>query len=81
MNKITRLQLQDIIEQVIEDLNPGLGDDGLVEAIQCGDNELEAVDHIINTLSQEFYPEQRAEISMFKETREALDQLTIKGGK
>ena len=78
MNKITRLQLQDIIEQVIEDLNPGLGDDGLVEAIQCGDNELEAVDHIINTLREEFYPEQTEEIPMFKETREALDNLSIR---
>ena len=78
MNKITRLQLQDIIEQVIEDLNPGLGDDGLVEAIQCGDNELEAVDHIINTLREEFYPDQTEEIPMFKETREALDNLSIR---
>jgi len=78
MNKITRMQLQDIIEQVIEDLNPGLGDDGLVEAIECGDNDFEAVDHIIDTLREEFYPEQREEIPAFKGTREALDNLSIR---
>lgn len=77
MNKITRRQLQDIIEQVITDMNPGLTDDLLVEAIESGDKDFEAVDLIIDTLRDEFYPEQK-EIPMFKGTKESLDNLTIR---
>ena len=73
------MQLQDIIEQVIEDQNPGLGDDGLVEAIESGDFDFAAVDEIIDTLRDEYYPVQ--EIPMFKGTTDALDNLSIRGEK
>ncbi len=77
MNKITRMQLQDIIEQVIADINPGLTDDGLVDAIESGDYQEEAIAFIIEELQVELKPE-KYEVPFMKGIEESLSNLTIR---
>jgi len=78
MNNITRMQLDDVINQVIIDLNPGLGDDATVDAIENPELREEAMELIIETLQDEITPKQEYKVPFMEGIEESLNNLSIR---
>ena len=83
MNKINKKlldQLDSMIDEIIAETEDSYTDEILCDMLQDGNKRQEAFEYLLDLASKELGYESEifAEITMFKGTREALDNLSIR---
>ena len=81
LNEKLRNEIEQVLYAAIEDLNPGVGDDGLVEVIESGDCHELAIEEINKVLKQDFEQDSNYKIAFDDQMGNPinqLDKLTIK---